>query len=341
MLSAFLIGGFIILILFLFFYLKSHYKRVEHFKHGIHRRTAFPPREEEAKDTSRTQGYHKGLYYQFFKPISSESISMIIVMFHGYSDHCDFSMIEQAKELARRVPDACVLIFDQPGCGRSDGIWMSIDCWFAHARECIEFISSFLKVVHELSSEKEVPLIGYGFSMGGGLLATIDVLKPGFFAGLILIAPMIKIRPEMMPGKIKELIFRVAAKFVPNAPLLTEFRGPQQSYRSLEFQQNVTKLNFLGYHDNPRIGTAFQLYRAQLWLDKNIQHVTSRFIIFHGDCDEITCLKGSQQLFERAKSESKELRILKGYYHHIVGPGQDSCYSEAVYDSMVDWLLNL
>jgi len=103
------------------------------------------------------------IWYQYFSSHGG-SANELIIMFHGYGDHSDYILHEIAHDLALKTGKG-VIVFDQPGFGRSDGLWAYIPDWFRHVELCV---AATRAIVSKLTcNNNPARLIGYGHSMGG------------------------------------------------------------------------------------------------------------------------------------------------------------------------------
>jgi pimeloyl-ACP methyl ester carboxylesterase len=131
------------------------------------------------------------IYYQTLCPNDRSLVKSVIVMIHGYSDHCDFNTFNDAVVFVQKY-NHCVVIFDQIGCGRSDGLFACIPDWFTHVDQVRDFIEGFVveKVVRGF--EKPLNLFAFGSSLGAAIAITLALRNPELFDGkFLLLNPLI------------------------------------------------------------------------------------------------------------------------------------------------------
>jgi len=273
------------------------------------------------------------IWWQFFSTFGSDSKEYIVI-YHGYGDHSDYILHEIAHDLALKTGKG-VIVFDQPGFGRSDGLWGYIPNWFDHVMLCVAATRSIVKSV---SGKSRVSLIGYGHSMGGGLLITAAIQYPRLFSALILSAPMCGLSPSLRKHFLIEKFFFLLADLVPTAPIAPVPDLGALCFEDPSFYNYTKQTNPLGYRGKPRLGTARSLLLAQQWLSENGHRLSTPFLILHGTRDMITSLDSSVDLYRKAISTDKTIEILEGYFHSILGPGQSVEKSQKAFSLVVDWI---
>jgi len=317
---------------------KRCFELVAHFSSAEARRAAHPaePRRhpslvspEAFAGCQRESGFFEGMWWQAFIP--SEPTCLVVGV-HGYADHSDFTMMNHAEELVRQT-SAVVVLFDQPGFGRSDGLWAFIPNWFLHVGSCRRFLE-FAKA--KFPGQK---MFGLGYSMGGGILTTIEALQP-ILDGMVLLAPMLVIRDEMKPPAFLWSALQLLAQVFPTWPVAVSGHNGQLSYRNPAFRAKEQEMNKLSYPGYPRLGTAVSMLAAQNWLEENCGRVDCPFLILHGTADVVTSLEGSRLLLSRTRPGlDKQLVTMDGYRHCILGPSQDWHFNEKPYTLICEWLL--
>ena len=316
---------------------KRCFEMVSHFCTAESRRAAHPPQpghhpnvlEDQAfQNCARESGFFEGLWWQAIIP---QNPNALVVIVHGYGDHSDFIMLNHANEIVRET-NSVVVLFDQHGFGRSEGLWAFIPNWFIHVGSCRRMVE-FAKT--KFSGLKT---FGLGYSMGGGVLTTIEALQP-ILDGMILLAPMLIIREEMKPPPLVRSMLTMMAKFFPTWPVAVSSHNGQLSYRDAAFRAKEHELNKLQYPGFPRLGTAVSMLTAQQWLEENCYRVNCPFLVMHGTADVVTAIEGSRRLMAlTAPDLDKKMVTMEGYRHHILGPSQDAHFNEKPYKIICEWI---
>lgn len=86
----------------------------------------------------------------------------------------------------------------------------------------------------------------------------------------------------------------------------------------------------------PRAATARELLRVCRELQGRFNEVTVPFLIVHGSEDVICDPACAEELYKRAASKDKTLKIYPGLWHQLVGESDEDV--ERVFGDVVDWL---
>lgn len=127
----------------------------------------------------------------------------MIVIFHGYGDHGGWLLFNVACTHVK-LNDAAVIIHDQPGHGRSDGLHVYVPSWHAFVEDSMDFCENVVAPQRDEWGSK-LKLFAFGESMGGGVLATYCIKKPNFWSGVILSAVRQHIVQRRLPSHYQSL----------------------------------------------------------------------------------------------------------------------------------------
>jgi alpha-beta hydrolase superfamily lysophospholipase len=258
---------------------------------------------------------------------------VIIVGFHGLNGHSGFGMALNAHQICKSVPCAFVN-FDQKGFGTADGLFGLIEDWSEHVDSCANFVENFVK-----PKFPDLPIIGLGYSMGGGVAVNIAIEKPKLFNDLILLAPMVGFQEKQKPNSFTLMLIDFMARFFPKVPIISLPSEANTLYRDAVLGEKTTKFDHLRYAKNPRFGTVSSLIAGSDWIQTNKHRLETPFYIIQGAEDKVTLPESAQELFEAASSKSKKIDILDGYHHCIVGAGQEEHHCLKIYDLIVERIL--
>ena len=290
-------------------------------------------------------GFEQGIFWQIMRPKTASKIDAVVVGYHGYGDHSDFGMQWHAQEVLKmnqpsedRNPSIAFVLFDQPGAGRSDGLWGYVPDWFEHVEKCRKFLD-FVKE----QKFPGIPIYGFGFSCGGGILVSMEAMhsmkhQSPLFAGLVLLAPMLAIEPSMKPPPFVQLLLRFAVKLCPTWPVVMSAYSGELSYRDPSWHMKSRLMNKLQYCGYPRLATAQSFLQAVEWMPSVFENISTPYILLHGTADFVTCIKGSRKFHVSNNSKIKKFLVLEGYRHHILGPGQEEEHNEKPYKEIRAWL---
>lgn len=130
--------------------------------HGVHPKRTIAFQVDKSQDhlSGFVQCNNQEIWWQCLRPKSGPS-KATVVLFHGYADHSDYSVFEIASQIALRG-NFTVIIFDQPGFGRSDGLWAYLPDWFGHVRTCVDASRSEDSATSEARRREVGPFCCYG-----------------------------------------------------------------------------------------------------------------------------------------------------------------------------------
>lgn len=239
-----------------------------------------------------------------------------ILLVHGLGEHC-----LRYAHVARAFNDIGfnVYSFDLRGHGQSEGERAFVT---DVQRYCDDVEAVYLTI------PKNLPLYILGHSMGG--LITLQFLlqqkRPDVRAA-IFSGAAIKAGADITPFVI--FITKLLAQFFPK--LQTTKLDPKSISRDPETVQH--------YQGDPLIYRQGIKTGLGLALLKGMDEATARFeefdypmLVMHGGADKITNIEGSKQLYEKAKSTSKTLKIWDGAYHEI--------FNETNRTEIIDFMTN-
>ena len=72
-------------------------------------------------------------------------------------------------------------------------------------------------------------------------------------------------------------------------------------------------------------------------IGKRLEDVSIPFVVFHGEKDVVTDPEVSKELYSKAKSEDKTLKLYHGMWHALLA-GEPDENVEIIYRDIEDWL---
>ena len=269
----------------------------------LHQETHFPARDGT------------NLYEQYWLPDGPPQAVVVIV--HGINEHSG-RYARLAADLTGR--GYAVYAMDLRGHGRSDGERVMVRSF----DEYLDDVEDLLQRVAEREPGKTLFLLGH--SMGGAIVALLTIVRPPNIRGLILSSPALSIGGSVFP-----VLRKLAAFFSAVWPTL---RVVGIGHRFISHDPAVIaafKNDPLVFHGRLPVRTAAELLRAAGCIQAQMEAVRLPLLILHGTGDYMTDPNGSRQLFRRAASSDKTLRLYPGLYHEV--------FSEAERDQAVADLL--
>ena len=267
-------------------------------------------------------------------------LQAVVCYCHGYLDH---PSLTRKRELSRLVQKGiCVLMVEYAGHGRSDGTIGLISNWNDVVDDASDYFSQTIQRYFP-----NLPCFLMGESMGGAVAyCTYQRLPLLFHRGVVLVCPMAKISPDMLPCQWTIDLFRSLAGpkgkgtsllgFLPIAPskggLFDEY-----SCKVLEKFQMQSAFP-LEYGRKPRVATARELLDTTLYISNDLMNFDAPFLVQHGKEDRITDPKLSQAIFDESPSKDKTLKLYEGMWHSLIGGEPDENVEQVLNDS-IEWIL--
>lgn len=243
-----------------------------------------------------------------------------VIIVHGYAEHS--GRYEQvATHLAEKGYG--IYAFDLRGHGRSEGKRAYVRSVDEHVTDLERFVAH---VREQVSGQ---PLFLLGHSMGGTIVAAYLVSRDVDLDGAILSAAALRSARGLarIPQGLISFVGRVAPK-LPFAKLSSD---------KISRDEAVVR----AYDNDPLVfrgmmpaGTAAAMIRAMRDIEARPETITLPLLLLHGSADEITKPEGSQELYERAGSTDKTLKLYDGLYHEVLNEPE----RQRVLDDIVSWL---
>ena len=259
------------------------------------------------------------LYAQWWKP--SGAAKAIVCLVHGGCEHSG-----RYAHLANRLASSGYLVaaIDLRGHGRSPG-----------RRVFIRSFAEYLADVHCLLSQaaKQAPgrpvfLLGHSL---GGLIATLFVIaeRPAI-AGLVLSGPFLELGQGI--SKPAVMLARIMGRLFPKLTL-TKALDTTAVSRDPEVVSAYAK-DPLVHHGGIPLGTGVEVMKAIVTKNARMAEIRVPLLVFHGTADRLAAVDGSKQLYSRASSADKTLRLCEGLFHEVFNEPE----REALLDELVNWL---
>lgn len=254
----------------------------------------------------------------------------IVCLCHGYGDTCTFFL----DGIARKIASAGYGVFalDYPGFGLSEGLHGYIPSFDTLVDDVAETFAKF----KGNPDYRGLPSFLFGQSMGGAVALKIHFKQPNEWSGAILVAPMCKMSDDVVPAWPVQQVLIFLAKVLPKEKLV-----PQKDLAELAFKEEEkreqTSYNVIAYKDKPRLRTALEMLRTTQEIESRLEEVSLPIIILHGDADLVTDPTVSKDLYEKAKTSDKTLRLYKDAYHSILEGEPDEAIFQ-VLDDITSWL---
>ena len=259
------------------------------------------------------------LFEQEWSPEGTPKAGVVIV--HGYGEHTG-RYVHVAEELTQN--GYAVSTFDLRGHGRSQGDPRTFVRSFD---EHLDDLERFLSRVRERHSGR--PLFLFGHSMGGTIATLFAIARQPEIRGLLLSGASLKLSDNYSPSMIT--LAKIISLVLPKLRLI-KLDASAVSRDAEVVREYVT--DPLVYHGGIPARTGAEMNRAMERIRQRMETLEVPLLIMHGTCDLLADPEGSRQLYDRAESDDKDLRLYEGLYHEILNEPEKT----QVLADMVEWL---
>uniref|UniRef100_A0A0D9XN15 Serine aminopeptidase S33 domain-containing protein n=1 Tax=Leersia perrieri TaxID=77586 RepID=A0A0D9XN15_9ORYZ len=254
----------------------------------------------------------------------------VVCLCHGYAVECSVTMRGTGERLARA--GYAVYGLDYEGHGHSDGLQGYVPDLDALVRDCDAFFSSVAA-----SFPRRRFLLGE--SMGGAVALLLHRMRPDFWSGAILVAPMCKIAEEMRPHPVVVSVLKAMTSIIPTWRVVPTNDVIDLAYR-LQQKRDEIRGNPLCYQGRPRLKTAYELLRVSLLIESTIlPQVSLPFLIVHGADDRVTDPSVSDLLYRSAATptQDKTFNLYPAMWHALTS-GELPQNVDTVFRDIIQWL---
>ncbi|XP_027354270.1 uncharacterized protein LOC113864583 [Abrus precatorius] len=249
---------------------------------------------------------NNALFCRSWFPVTGH-VKGILIIIHGLNEHSG-RYADFARQLTSR--NFGVYAMDWIGHGGSDGLHgyvPSLDHVVADTGAFLEKIKS---------DNPGIPSFLFGHSTGGAVVLKaashphIEVMAEG----IILTSPALRVKPaHPIVGAVAPFFSLVAPKF--------QFKGANK--RGIPVSRDPAAL--LAKYSDPlvytgpiRVRTGHEILRISSYLMRNFKSVTVPFFVLHGTADKVTDPLASQDLYNEAASEFKDIKLYDGFLHDLL-----------------------
>ncbi|XP_023541222.1 caffeoylshikimate esterase-like [Cucurbita pepo subsp. pepo] len=272
------------------------------------------------------------LFTQWWMPLPLIKPIGIIAIVHGFTGESSWFIQLTAVHFTKAGFITCAI--DHQGHGFSEGLQYHIPDINPVVDDCISFFDSF-RDRHAPS----LPSFLYAESLGGAiaLLITLrrtDGSRP--WNGVVLNGAMCGISAKFKPPWPLEHFLSLAAALIPTWRVIpTRGSIPEVSFK-VDWKRKLAVASPRRVVARPRAATAQELMRVCRELQERFDEVEVPLLIAHGGDDVICDPACVEELYRRAASKDKTLKIYPGMWHQLIGETKEDV--ELVFGDMVKWL---
>lgn len=283
------------------------------------------------------------MYFQLHYPKDKSTVKGLLMHSHGFQDHCDYYAWRNGRVFASHCNFA-VLCPDFPSHGRSDGLHGYFPDWSEFLNEIQDFVEGqgrlILEEFQKHTGKNDLKYFCFGQSMGGAVTIDLSVRCPSLFAGMILLAPLVKVADDVKPPAVVVNTLLALATVFPTAPLGYAKKTMTLCYRCSSVGKDSLANNHLHYKYMTRLGTALCIMEQA---PSRVQSITSSvktpYYLIHSKTDKLTAYALSAEFHQKTASKDKTFAdTKKGCYHGVVvgEPVEDMRH---YFKEMCGWLL--
>ncbi|KAL3679901.1 hypothetical protein R1sor_022857 [Riccia sorocarpa] len=263
------------------------------------------------------------VFTQSWLPVANENLRGVVILLHGLNEHSGRYAYFASKLNARGYG---VFGMDWIGHGGSDGLHGYV--------ESLDHVVHDTKLfVKQVAAEyPNVPLFIFGHSTGGAIALKTSVVLDNepMLKGVILTSPAVRVRAS------HPLVAALAPIFSLILPRY-QFKGASRSGASVSRDPNALLAKYsdpLVYTGPVRIRTGTEILRICSFLMKNLEKITTPFLVMHGSDDQVTDPEGSRELYSRASSSHKSIQIYDGLLHDLLFEYE----KDDIIQDIIEWL---
>ncbi|WJX20364.1 acylglycerol lipase [Trifolium repens] len=271
------------------------------------------------------------LFTQWWIPKPPTKIIGIIAVVHGYTGESSWMIQLTSIYFAKAGFATCAI--DHQGHGFSDGLIAHIPDVNPVVDDCITFFESFRSRFDPL-----LPSFLYSESLGGAIALLITLRRSGSpWNGLVLNGAMCGISDKFKPPWPLEHFLSIAAAIIPTWRVVpTRGSIPDVSFKE-EWKRKLAIASPKRTMDRPRASTALELLRICRELQGRYEEVEVPFLVVHGGGDVVCDPACVEDLYSRAGSKDKTLKIYDGMWHQLIGESEENV--ELVFGDILEWLI--
>lgn len=223
--------------------------------------------------------------------------------------------------------------FEFHGHGKSEGI----RCMINNFDDLIDDLDVVIKHLNVKFNNKNIFICAE--SMGGAVIIKYILQRIHHnIKGVILLSPLCGIDDHLKPNKLILNLLYYMSYLLPRFKLAFTTRKMSSETVINQDYIKAKELCPYGYIGSHRLCTVRELLNVSLWIPNNITNFNVPLLLFHGLCDKITTLVGSQQTFNSIQNNNKEMIILPNSEHNLlVENNPDDLTPNFIYVKILKW----
>ncbi|KAL6980366.1 acylglycerol lipase [Sarracenia purpurea var. burkii] len=272
------------------------------------------------------------LFTQWWIPLPPTKIIGTVAVVHGYTGESSWFVQLTSVLFAKSGFATCAI--DHQGHGFSEGLSTHIPDINPVVDDCISFFDSF-----RARYAPSLPSFLYSESLGGAIALLITLRRGGGsrpYDGIVLNGAMCGVSDKFKPPWPLEHFLSIVAAVVPTWQVIpTRGSIPDVSFK-VDWKRKLAFASPRRSTARPRAATARELLRVCREVQSKFAEVELPFLIVHGGDDVVCDPVCAEDLYKRAASKDKTLRIFPGMWHQLIGEPDENV--ELVFGEIVEWL---
>ncbi|XP_066314281.1 caffeoylshikimate esterase-like [Miscanthus floridulus] len=254
-----------------------------------------------------------------------------VALVHGFTGESSWMVQPTAVHLA--AAGFAVAALDHMGHGFSEGLQGHLPDIEPVLDDCDAAFAPF-----RADYPPPLPCFLYGESLGGAIALLLHLRNRDLWRdGAVLNGAMCGISPRFRPPWPLEHLLAAAAKVVPTWRVaFTRGNIPERSFK-VDWKRALALASPRRTTAPPRAATALELLRVCRDLQQRFEDVRLPLLVVHGAEDTVCDPACVEELYRRAGSSDKTLRVYPGMWHQIIGEPEENV--EKVFDEIIDWLM--
>lgn len=244
----------------------------------------------------------------------------VVVIAHGLGEHSS-----RYEEVARRLVAGgfAVYALDHRGHGRSPGRRANIERFSYLVTDFSTFIGRSSR------QHPDAPVFVLGHSMGGAIATATALRIQNTLRGLALSGPALA-AGEVVSGS-KRSMLNMLSSILPNIGAL---KLPPEAVSRDPAVVSAYEQDPLVFHGSVPARTVAELLQVIATFPDEIRKLRVPLLIQHGSADSLVPIDGVQEVYKKAITKDRELKIYDGLFHEIYNEPE----KDQVIGDLVGWL---
>ncbi len=230
----------------------------------------------------------------------------LVVLVHGIGEHAGrYAHVVEA--LVER--GYAVYAMDHRGHGESEGVRAEVGRF--------EYLVEDLRLLVRQAVEAHPGISRFmlGHSMGGLIALQYALRHQADLDGLVLSGVALRIGESVSP--VLRRLAPLIARLAPRLPVTHGHAGGEDILSRDPAVLARFRADPLCYHGKQRAGTAYELVKAAAEARARLEQLSLPLLVMHGAADRFTHPEGSREVYERACSGDKTLKLWPDCRHEI------------------------